>query len=288
MKTLTTLLALALFCATGYGQTIKSLGYNTTNGEVVYTGTNVLTFTNAPAFTTNAVAQVRTNLGLGATWLTNTNADTFRTAIGLGATNTVTFDAVFASGFFEVGSGSNTVSIDQDGGILFGTANLAATTRTNLGLPLPALTNTSNADMLSALGAAQTIFTVKTNDQTIINETNATTITDLTFATEPGSRYVVTFLPIMEASVNNTALQVVASNATAYGNWNGLGAGSSGTVEATNEVNFGATTARSPLQVFHVEGGTNAGSISVTFRSTVATNTNTIKAGSFLRADKMP
>jgi hypothetical protein len=50
MKTLTTLLALALFCATGYGQTIKSLGYNTTNGEVVAnTGTNVLTFTNAIA-----------------------------------------------------------------------------------------------------------------------------------------------------------------------------------------------------------------------------------------------
>jgi hypothetical protein len=65
MKTLTTLLALALFCATGYGQTIKSLGFNTTNGEVVYTGTNTLTFTNAFTVATNAVAQVRTNLGLG-------------------------------------------------------------------------------------------------------------------------------------------------------------------------------------------------------------------------------
>jgi hypothetical protein len=67
MKTLTTLLALALFCATGYGQTIKSLGYNTTNGQVVYTGTNTLTFTNAFTISTNAVAEVRTNLGLGAT-----------------------------------------------------------------------------------------------------------------------------------------------------------------------------------------------------------------------------
>jgi hypothetical protein len=141
---------------------------------------------------------------------------------------------------------------------------------------------------LSALGAAQTIFTVKTNDQTIIDETNATTITDLTFATEPGARYVVTFFPIIEASAINNALQVVASNATAYGNWNGLGAGSSGIVQATNEATFGATNARSPLQTFYVEGSTNAGSISVTFRSTVATNTNTIKAGSFLRADKMP
>jgi hypothetical protein len=80
------------------------------------------------------VSGTRTNLNLGATWLTNTNVTNFRTAIGLGATNTPTFDAVFASGYFEVGSDSNTVSIDQDIGIQFGTPNLAATTRTNLGL----------------------------------------------------------------------------------------------------------------------------------------------------------
>jgi hypothetical protein len=200
MKTLTTLFALAIFCAAACGQTIKSLGYDTASGEVVAnTGTNVLTFTNEVGFTPAAAAAT-----------------------------------------------------------------------------------------LSALGAAQTIFTVKTNDQTIIDETNATTITDLTFATEPGARYVVTLMPIIEASVTSTALQVVASNATAYGNWNGLGASSSSAVQATDEVQIGATTARSPLQVFYVEGGTNAGSISVTFRSTAATNTNTIKAGSFLRADKMP
>jgi hypothetical protein len=91
MKTLTTLFALALFCATGYGQTIKSLGFNTTNGEVVAnTGTNVLTFTNAFTVATNAVAQVRTNLNLGAPWLTNTNAELLRVAIGLTDTNIAT------------------------------------------------------------------------------------------------------------------------------------------------------------------------------------------------------
>lgn len=63
MKHLLLALLLATLCATGYGQTIKSLGYNTTNGEVVYSGTNVLTFTNAPAFAD--AATVRTNLGLG-------------------------------------------------------------------------------------------------------------------------------------------------------------------------------------------------------------------------------
>jgi hypothetical protein len=220
MKTLTTLFALAILSATSYGQTIKTLGYNTTNGHVVYSGTNALTFTNT---------------------LIQVNGVVYSETLVLSGTN----------------------------GIIFDEGEAAAAT-------------------LSALGAAQTIFTVKTNDQTIIDETNATTITDLTFATEPGARYVVTLMPIIEASVTSTALQVVASNATAYGNWNGLGASSSSAVQATDEVQIGATTARSPLQVFYVEGGTNAGSISVTFRSTAATNTNTIKAGSFLRADKMP
>jgi hypothetical protein len=89
MKTLITLL-LALCAATGYGQTIKTLGYNTTNGEIV-AATNVV-WTNAFSFSTNTVAaQVRTNLELGATWLTNTNVTNFRSAIGLpwsGLTNT--------------------------------------------------------------------------------------------------------------------------------------------------------------------------------------------------------
>jgi hypothetical protein len=200
MKTLTTLFALAILCATASAQTIKALGYDTASGEVVAnTGTNVLTFTNEVGFAPAAAEATR-----------------------------------------------------------------------------------------SALGAAQTIFTVKTNDQTIIDETNATTITDLTFATEAGARYVVTLMPIMEASTTSTVLQVVASNATAYGNWNGFGAAFSSAVIVTNESQFLVTTARSPLQVFYVEGGTNAGSISAIFRSTAATNTNTIKAGSFMRADKMP
>jgi hypothetical protein len=53
MKTLLTLL-LAICAATGYGQTIKSLGYNTTNGQVVYSGTNRLTFTNTTQFVPQA------------------------------------------------------------------------------------------------------------------------------------------------------------------------------------------------------------------------------------------
>jgi hypothetical protein len=180
MKRFFLTLLFAALCATGYGQTLKSLMYNTTNGRVMYSGTNVLTFTNtirtdriesatvgsdafiyfdsdvirmeatAVAFegpmefyfpivfqgtnSASVAATTRTNLGLGATWLTNANVTNFRTAIGLGETNTATFDGVFAMSYFEVGSSSNTVNIDQDNGIQFGTPNLAAATRTNLAL----------------------------------------------------------------------------------------------------------------------------------------------------------
>jgi hypothetical protein len=46
MKRFFLTLLFAALCATGYGQTLKSLMYNTTNGRVMYSGTNVLTFTN--------------------------------------------------------------------------------------------------------------------------------------------------------------------------------------------------------------------------------------------------
>jgi hypothetical protein len=140
MKHLLTLLLLGTCAAAAQGQIIKSLGYNTTNGNVVYSGTNALTFTNPVRlpfggnstnlglqFSTNATGfyvegsgdqglvmvhngsvafgatanvavfyrsisfsstalatATRTNLSLGATWLTNTNVTNFRTAIGLG------------------------------------------------------------------------------------------------------------------------------------------------------------------------------------------------------------
>jgi hypothetical protein len=112
MKHLLFTFLLATLCAIGYGQTIKSLGYNT-NGQVVYTGNNVLQFTNTVNFNTvdasgvqiNGAlffydqdgtgeifqfdggapdeARARQNLGLGGAWLTNTNVTNFRTAIGV-------------------------------------------------------------------------------------------------------------------------------------------------------------------------------------------------------------
>lgn len=199
MKHLSALLLFAFVC-TASAQTVKTLGYNTTNGHVVYSGTNALTFTNAFTVATNAVATVRTNLGLGST--------------------------------------------------------------------------------------AQTIFKVMTNDLSITNQTNATTIGNLTFDTAPNARYVVTANPVFEGV---TSFQFNSTNATIVGQWNQTGTlGFGSTNPLTNEISVGTTADRSLLQVFYVLGGTNAGSVSLNFRSTTATNTNTIKAGSFLRAELMP
>ena len=165
------LLAAALLCwaASAQGQTIKSLGYNSTNGNIV-AATNV-TFTNSVGFATNARSATRTNLGLGATWLTNTNVTNFRTAVGLGTTNDVTFNNITISDqtlTLSHGSEDNVIVRNESGNlelespvtiiafspISFNNTTNAAATRTNLGLGLPALTNTSNVTAMRALAGS--------------------------------------------------------------------------------------------------------------------------------------
>jgi hypothetical protein len=122
MKNILTILLATLCAAASYGQTIKSLGFNSTNGQIV-AATNVV-WTNAFNFSTNTVAaQVRTNLGLG-------------------GGDSVTFQGVIAE-FFTV-----TSSLDFD------SPSVAAESRTNLGLGLPALTNTSNVTAMRALSGS--------------------------------------------------------------------------------------------------------------------------------------
>ena len=94
-----------------YGQTIKSLGYNTTNGQVVYSGTNTLTFTNTVNFGSNIVINSIGITGYGVTF----NLE----------------EAVFAkSGADWNFSGTG---IYDAGAIQFDSPSYAASTRTNLG-----------------------------------------------------------------------------------------------------------------------------------------------------------
>lgn len=93
------------FGLSGFGQTIKSLGYNTTNGQVVAnTGTNVLTFTNDVKFGGGELSIETQNISGG----------------------NVSFS-------FEDGLFGGPLVIASNSTITF-LGNVAATTRTNLGL----------------------------------------------------------------------------------------------------------------------------------------------------------
>jgi hypothetical protein len=185
------LLAAAL-AAPAAGQTVKTLGYNTTNGNVVYGGTNPLTFTNPLQFATNARAATRTNLGgtaVGDSLFTAASAGDAATAILLGTTNIAVFKGVTVSGANISGTallenGGFAVSDDDTNNAnsvfqFLGTASerLRANARLDLGLGLPALTNTSNSSFRTAIGLGAT------NSVTFSNVTTTGTLTVKSLAT---------------------------------------------------------------------------------------------------------
>jgi hypothetical protein len=151
------LLAAALAAAPAAGQTVKSLGFNTTNGQVVYSGTNPLTFTNSLQFSTNARAATRTNLGattVGDSVFTATNEAAAATAIGLGATNNVQFESVtYGSNQINFANAElfGPWAFDEAIGF-FGDQQVAAETRTNLGLGATNNVTFSNITASGTLG----------------------------------------------------------------------------------------------------------------------------------------
>ena len=114
------LLAAALAASPAAGQTIKSLGYNTTNGQIVYSGTNDLRFpatirigTNQSGFSSGGQFLTLTDGAGGVAMIIGTNAITSydpiafsstgnaaatRTNLALGETNNVTFSNITATG----------------------------------------------------------------------------------------------------------------------------------------------------------------------------------------------
>ena len=142
---------LAALCATAHAQTIRTLGYNSTNGQVV-AATNVV-WTNAFSFSTNTVAaQVRTNLGLGA------SDDVVFTSIIVGSANAAQPKIQAGSGFVGVYDPIDSeyllkLTSDSDAVEINNQWNDAAV-RSNLGLGLTALTETSNVGMMRALSGS--------------------------------------------------------------------------------------------------------------------------------------
>jgi len=134
-------IVLAIVCATAasaFSQTIRTLGYNTTNGQIVYSGTNTLSFQNTVQFglTVNFGSDISIN---------STTISGYNVTLNLE-------EAIFAnsSGPWNF---QNT-GIYSVGAIEFDNTTNAATTRTNLGLPLNALTNDSNVKLMRALSGS--------------------------------------------------------------------------------------------------------------------------------------
>jgi hypothetical protein len=97
--------ALIGLACSSQSQTIKSLGYDTTNGQVIYGGTNPLTFTNPLQFESGVRAATRTNLGstsIGDSVFTAASAASAATTIGLGTTNSPTFSNLTLNGTLGV------------------------------------------------------------------------------------------------------------------------------------------------------------------------------------------
>jgi hypothetical protein len=253
MKTFLTILLVTLCAAASYGQTIKSLGFNTANGQVIAnTGTNVLTFmgsngividagggqtitvnvsginfqtgpngsvlnipfddpvqlgggvwddpsvrsslgfsTNLSGFwTATSSAVARTNLGLGATWLTNTNVTSFRTEIGLGKF-LVSDDNIAAI------LGETVAALQVDGDdlevnvpIRFMGTNSAPATRTNLGLgatnivTFAGLTNNGDITINSTTASNGLLYIRRTNNEPFLGLANLLASNNTTVSNE--------------------------------------------------------------------------------------------------------
>jgi hypothetical protein len=166
MKTLYIILALFLFgAASASSQTLKTLSYNTTNGQVVYSGTNPLTFTNPLAFgnTTNA-ASIRTNLGLGTTSTVNFGSLQLQGSgsLAIGGMGLEAPDSGLDLAFKRTGTTNMVLKTNglvlHVGSYSFSSGNTtgAAITRTNLGLGATWLTNSASPLFWTSVPASTT------------------------------------------------------------------------------------------------------------------------------------
>lgn len=179
MNYLRTLLAAMLFCVTpAAAQTIKSLGYNTTNGQVVYSGTNRLIFTNSVTLASqsgsvlsigSSSVEIRRDPGSGSLAVTannNTNTFLFTTDGTLQLSGPVSFGQTTNASIY------------------------AATTRTNLGLgannivTFAGLTNNGNITINQTATNNGLLFVNRTNSESFLGLANLLASNNTTIGNE--------------------------------------------------------------------------------------------------------
>lgn len=140
MKLLAALIAAAALTASASAQTIKTLGYNSTNNTVTATQRIVFPLLGV-ASGTAAIPSV--------TYVSGTNTFGTFAASQLGVGPYLGFSVDSTRRFYI---STNTIRAELP--ISFSSTTNAAETRTNLSLGLPALTNTSNVTMMRALAGS--------------------------------------------------------------------------------------------------------------------------------------
>lgn len=209
--------------APSLGVGLGTNSYFSANSEFVETALPI-------EFASGSAAGTRTNLGLGAAWLTNTNVTNFRTSIGLGLTNNVTFNSVAVGGgdlrfsndsIYWAGSlryspedqsFEGSIGIN-DGYLHFIGTNSAvnvATTRTNLGLGWPALTNSNAGTGLVSVNTngdvvSPTNFWQRAPIQTLVQDFTGITVSQTNNATNARNVYVYSLATNVSA-ISNTII----------------------------------------------------------------------------------
>jgi hypothetical protein len=172
----------------------------------------------------------RTNLGLGWSALTNTDATNFRNAIGLGATNSVTFETVNLGGLYLSESvirwGTNDI-IEPEARIFFGEWTFdsgaiqiggatsrplyQAQTRTNLGLPWTGLTNSNATTFQAALFGSNTNPVLVNTNGEVVSPTNfwqAAPITTTFIESQPNTNFTTNITPARFLHVHSLATNI--------------------------------------------------------------------------------
>ncbi len=190
-------------------------------------GTNSVSLTPTGIFFSNvSSATTRTNLGLGATWLTNNNVTNFRTAIGLGITNEVEFNILRVGGsenmsirgvgglirFYDTIDDESVLTIPSDSDpVEINSQWNDVNVRSNLGLGWSGLTNTNAATFQAALFGSNTNPVLVNTNGEVVSPTNfwqAAPITTTFIESLPVTNFTTNITPARFLHVHSLATNI--------------------------------------------------------------------------------